>query len=76
MKSCRSFTFFILITTVVITACKTSDKDPGSQVKGYSPVDKELHDSIAYLDSMFFNAFNNKELDKSILIFFQLFSIH
>ena len=64
MKSCRSFTFFILITTVVITACKTSDKDPGSQVKGYSPVDKELHDSIAYLDSMFFNAFNNKELDK------------
>ena len=64
MKSCRSFTFLILITTVVITACKTSDKDPGSQVKGYSPVDKELHDSIAYLDSMFFNAFNNKELDK------------
>ena len=64
MKIIRAFTFFLLITTVFITSCKKSNKDPASPVRAYSPVDKELHDSIAYLDSMFFNAFNTKELDK------------
>ena len=36
----------------------------GLQVKDYSPVSGELYDSIAYLDSIFFNAFNTKNLDK------------
>lgn len=63
MKICRTLTFFILITSVLITACKTSTNNPDTQVKNYSPVDRELYDSIAYLDSMFFNAFNTKDLD-------------
>jgi len=64
MKISRAFTFFILITTVLITACSTSKNNLGSQVKGYSPISRELYDSIASLDSIFFNAFNTKDLDK------------
>jgi ketosteroid isomerase-like protein len=64
MKIFRALTFFILITTVSFTACSTSKNDLDSQVKGYSPMDRELYDSIAYLDSIFFNAFNTKDLDK------------
>jgi len=63
MKICRPLLLFILITTVLITACSAPKQNPGSQVKNYSPVDRELYDSIAYLDSMFFNAFNTKAID-------------
>jgi len=64
MKIFRTLTFFVLITTVLITACTTSKNNPGSQVKSHSPTDKELYDSIAYLDSIFFSAFNTRDLDK------------
>ena len=64
MKIFRTLTFLILITTVLNTACSTSKNHSGSQVKGYTPVSRELYDTIAYLDSMFFNAFNTKNLDK------------
>ena len=64
MKIFRTITFSILITTLLNTACSTSKSSFGSQVNAYSPTDKALYDSIAYLDSMFFNAFNTKQLDK------------
>ena len=64
MKIFRTLIFSILITTLLSTACSTSKNNVGSQVKGYSPASKELYDSIAYLDSMFFHAFNTKQLDK------------
>jgi hypothetical protein len=64
MKIFRTLTFFILMTIVLNTACSTSKNNLGSQVKVYSPMSKELYDSIAYLDSIFFNAFNTKNLDK------------
>lgn len=64
MKIFRTLTFFFLITTVLNIACSTSKNNLCSQVKDYSPTSKELYDSIANLDSMFFNAFNTKHLDK------------
>ena len=64
MKIFKAVTFCILITTVLITACSTSKNNLRSQLKGYSPKSGELYDSIAYLDSIFFNAFNTKDLDK------------
>jgi hypothetical protein len=64
MKIFRTLTFFILITTVLNIACSTSKKNLDSQVKSYSPMSRELYDSVAYLDSIFFNAFNTKNLDK------------
>ena len=60
----RILTFLILIITVLNVACSTSKNNPGSQVKGYSPTSGELYDSIANVDSVFFNAFNTKDLDK------------
>jgi hypothetical protein len=64
MKIFRALTFFLLTTTILNTACSTSKKNLLSQTKGYSPTSGELYDSIAYLDSIFFNAFNIKNLDK------------
>ncbi len=63
MKILRTLTFFILITILLITACSTSKNTVGSQVKGYSPMSRELYDTIAHLDSIFFNAFNTRNLD-------------
>lgn len=64
MKIFRIHTVFILVIIVLNIACSTSKNNLGSQVKGYSPASKELYDTIAYLDSIFFNAFNTKRLDK------------
>ena len=64
MKTFKAITFFILTATVLNSACSTSKSNLGLQVKDYSPISRELYDSIAYLDSIFFNAFNTKNLDK------------
>lgn len=64
MKIFKTLTFFLLIATLLNIACSTSKNNPGSQAKGYSPMPRELYDSIAYLDSIFFDAFNIKNLDK------------
>ena len=64
MKTFKAITFFILTTTVLNFACSTSKSNLGLQVKDYSPISGELYDSIAYLDSIFFNAFNTKNPDK------------
>jgi hypothetical protein len=64
MKTFKAIAFFILTTTVLTTACSTSKSNLGLQVKEYSPISRELYDSIAYLDSIFFDAFNTKNLNK------------
>ena len=64
MKLLTALTFLLLITTVLNTACSTSKNHLGSTVKGNSPMNRELYDSIAYLDSVFFDAFNIKNLNK------------
>ena len=64
MKIFQAIIFLILTTTILMSACSTSKNNLGAQVKGYSPVSKDLYDSIAYLDSVFFNAFNTRSVDK------------
>lgn len=64
MKISRSFTFIILTTIVLITACSNSKSDKDSQIKSNAAMHGELYDSIAYLDSIFFNAFNTRDLEK------------
>lgn len=64
MKTFNAITFFILTTTVLNSACSTSKSNLGLQVKDYSQISRELYDSIAYLDSIFFYAFNTKNLNK------------
>jgi hypothetical protein len=64
MKTFNAITFFILATTMLNSACSTSKRNLGLQVKDYSQISRELYDSIAYWDSIFFNAFNTKNLNK------------
>ncbi len=64
MKTFKEITFIILITAVLNFGCSTSKSNLGLQLKEYSPISRELYDSIAYLDSIFFNAFNTRNLDK------------
>jgi hypothetical protein len=64
MKMARTLAFFFLITTVLNAACSTSKNNLRLQAKGHSPMAGELYDSIAYLDSLFFNAFNTQNLGK------------
>ena len=64
MKIFKALTFFFLITTLLNPACSTSKNNLSLMTKGYSPISRELYDSIAYLDSIFFNAFNTQNPDK------------
>jgi hypothetical protein len=64
MKIFQAITFITLTTTVLMSSCSTSKRSLGVQVKDYSPMSKDLYDSIAYLDSVFFNAFNTRNIDK------------
>lgn len=60
----KALTFFILLITLLISACSTSKTNKINQPNHYSPVSKDLYDTIAYLDSVFFNAFNTRNADK------------
>jgi len=64
MKMFKAITFFILTTAILTSACSPSKNNLKAQVKDYSPVSKDLYKSVAYLDSVFFNAFNTRNLDK------------
>ena len=64
MKTFRTITILILMATIFNYACSTSKNNSGLNIKNYSPASKELYDSIAKLDSIFFNAFNTRDLDK------------
>jgi hypothetical protein len=61
MKIPGRFIYYALITIIINTACSIS-KNPGARATNYSPVSNELYTSIAYQDSIFFNAFNTKNL--------------
>ena len=64
MKTINAITFLTLTTAVLNFACTTSKSNSGSQVKDSSQISRELYDSITYLDSVFFNAFNTRNLGK------------
>lgn len=68
MKTFKAIPFLILTTAILNSACSTSKGNLGLQGKDYLPISKELYDSIAFLDSVFFNAFNTKNLDKLKLL--------
>jgi len=65
----------ILKTVVVIylvigcMACTTSGKHHYTAGKKYVPESKDLYDTIAYMDSILFDAFNNRDLAKQKTIF-------
>ena len=63
MKIFKTITFFILTITLLVS-CSTSKTNKINRSNHYSPISKDLYDTIAYLDSVFFNAFNTRNADK------------
>ena len=64
MKIFKPPIFLLCITTILIYACSTSRNNAAAQLKSYSPVSKDLYDTIAHMDSLMFQAFNTRNLDK------------
>jgi hypothetical protein len=56
----------LIISLAAFHAACTNDKknDDKQPVKIYSPVSKELYDTILHMDSVLFNAFNAHDVDK------------
>ncbi|HEU4632351.1 MAG TPA: nuclear transport factor 2 family protein [Flavisolibacter sp.] len=63
MKKFQTITFFILAITLLTSACSTS-KTKSIRLSNYAPPSKSLYDTIAHLDSVFFNAFNTRNFDE------------
>lgn len=55
---------YLFAITLLIAACSASNNKPDKHVNNYLPVSKSLYDSIVLMDSILFNAFNNRNLDK------------
>ena len=64
MKKFKAITFLILTITLLTFACSISKTNRSKQLNNYSPVSKDLYDTIAHLDSVFFKAFNTRNLDQ------------
>jgi hypothetical protein len=66
MKMLWAISFFGLSLTLVTSCLWKTTKS--NHTSNYSPVTKELHDTIDHLDAVFFNAFNTRNLDKLITL--------
>ncbi|WP_345238623.1 nuclear transport factor 2 family protein [Hymenobacter saemangeumensis] len=62
-------TYILLVATAIISACSTPQKNTDNTAKNYTPVYKELYKTIARIDSILFDAFNNQDLNKQKSIF-------
>ncbi len=64
MKKVLSFFLLAIGVGIYILSCSSVKNTTTNQLPSYSPESKALHDSIAYMDSVFFEAYNNCRLDK------------
>ncbi|MCB2409057.1 nuclear transport factor 2 family protein [Hymenobacter lucidus] len=68
MKRIR--TAIVYITLVCITAaCSTSRKSSSEVTESYKPASKELYKTIYHMDSVLFDAFNNRNLEIQKMVF-------
>jgi hypothetical protein len=58
-----------LATTLLIAACSTSNNKTNKLLNNYSPISIGLYDTIVHMDSVLFNAFNTRNLDKLKMFF-------
>jgi ketosteroid isomerase-like protein len=59
----------LLLLCFVIAACSASKKSMAVESKKHSPASAELYNTIAYMDSVLFNAFNSHDLEKLKTLF-------
>lgn len=57
--------FFIFVLIIFIAACSSTKNNKSNNLpEPYQPVDKKLYDTIVYLDSVLFEAYNTCKLDR------------
>lgn len=61
--------FFFLPILVLLSGCSTKQNSLSEDMKNYKPDSQELCDSIIHLDSIFFNAYNNCDLETQAAIY-------
>ncbi|MDO7173447.1 nuclear transport factor 2 family protein [Mariniflexile sp. AS56] len=66
-KSIKLFTILFLITAFV--SCITKAEKKFAQIRNYVPVDKKLFDEIKAMDKVFFDAYNDCDLEKQASIY-------
>ena len=59
-------TLFLIL---IVTSCQTDIKKQSNQTKEYVPVDQKLFDEIKMMDKIFFDAYNNCDLEKQASIY-------
>ena len=64
MKTLKLTIIYFLAITLLIAAFSTSNNNINNQLNNYSPVSISLYDTIFHMDSVLFDAFNTRNLDK------------
>lgn len=64
MKTLNTTNFYCLVITILIASCTTSNKNKNIQLNNLSSRSTGLYDTIVRMDSILFNAFNTRDLDK------------
>ncbi len=62
MKSSHAILLFAFAITLLASAC-SSETTTSNPASNYTPVSKELYDTIARVDEAFFNAFNTRNFE-------------
>ena len=69
MKKITTAAFLSLTILLLFSACSSTKNNYKEQLKDYQPVSKDLYDTIARMDSILFDAFNTRNLDKIKTLF-------
>ena len=63
MKNFKATIFLLFAIVIYISACSGVKNNTGGHLYHYKPGDQKLYDTIAYLDSVFFEAYNTCNLN-------------
>ncbi|MFT5251313.1 MAG: hypothetical protein ACI87N_000290 [Flavobacteriales bacterium] len=69
MKNIKSFIFPPLLLVLFLSACATKQKNAKDPIYTYVIEDQKLYDAISSMDSTFFNAYNNCDMEKQAEIY-------
>jgi hypothetical protein len=59
----------ILFLIISFISCKTGPEKKSTQEREYTPIDKKIFEEIKAMDKVFFDAYNNCDLEKQALIY-------
>jgi hypothetical protein len=66
-NSIKLLTLLFLIISFI--SCKTGPEKKSTQEREYTPIDKKIFEEIKAMDKVFFDAYNNCDLEKQALIY-------